>query len=291
MNSIKGSWAALVTPFDQNSRIDFLALKKLLNMHLTAGTDGLVICGTTGEAATLTFDEKKDLMNAVTSQIAGKIAIMLGTGSNDTRATCELTAKAAELGAEAVLIVTPYYNKPPQEGLKLHFKAAAAATSLPVVLYNVPGRTACNMLADTTLELAEISNIVAVKEASGNLDQVMEIIRRAPTGFTLLSGEDALNLPIMACGGAGTISVTANVAAKMMKQFNDAALSGDWNTARSIHFRLMDLHHGLFVETNPLPTKAALANMGLIEDFARLPLCRPSAKTRELMQKITIDLE
>lgn len=147
------------------------------------------------------------------------------------------------------------------------------------------------MLANTTLDLAKTSNIVAVKEASGNLDQVMEIIRRAPAGFTLLSGEDALNLPIMACGGAGTISVTANVAAKMMKQFNDAALSDDWNTARSIHFRLLDLHHGLFVETNPLPTKAALASMGLIEDYARLPLCRPLDITRELMQKITKSLE
>lgn len=139
MNSIKGSWAALVTPFDESGKIDFSGLEKLLNMHLTSGTDGLVICGTTGEAATLTFDEKKALMKAVTSQIAGKIAIMLGTGSNDTRTTCELTAKAADLGAESVLIVTPYYNKPTQEGLKLHFKAAAAATSLPVVLYNVPG--------------------------------------------------------------------------------------------------------------------------------------------------------
>ncbi len=291
MNSIKGSWAALVTPFTQDDQIDFAALDRLLDMHLAAGTDGLVICGTTGESATLSFDEKKALMKAVTGKVAGKISLMLGTGSNDTRATCELTAKAAELGAESVLIVTPYYNKPPQEGLKQHFKAAAATTRLPVVLYNVPGRTGCNMLADTTLELAEISNIVAVKEASGNLEQAMEIVRRAPAGFTLLSGEDALNLPIMACGGVGTISVTANVAPKLMKQFNDAALSGDWNTARTIHFRLLELHRGLFVETNPLPTKAALANRGLIKDFARLPLCRPSAKTLELMQKIATGLE
>jgi len=291
MKSIKGSWAALVTPFTENDEIDFAALDRLLDMHLAAKTDGLVICGTTGESATLSFDEKKALMKAVTGKITGKISIMFGTGSNDTRATCELTAKAAELGAESVLVVTPYYNKPPQEGLKQHFKAVAAATSLPLVLYNVPGRTGCNMLAETTLELAEISNIVAVKEASGNLDQAMEIIRRAPAGFTLLSGEDALNLPLMACGGVGTISVTANVAPKMMKQFNDAALSGDWNTARSIHFKLLALHRGLFVETNPLPTKAALAVRGLIDDFARLPLCQPSKKTHELMQKIAAGLE
>jgi len=291
MKSIKGSWAALVTPFTKNDQIDFAALDRLLDMHLAAKTDGLVICGTTGESATLSFDEKKALMKAVTAKVAGKIAIMFGTGSNDTRATCELTAKAAELGAESVLVVTPYYNKPPQQGLKQHFKAVAAVTSLPVVLYNVPGRTGCNMLADTTLELAEVSNIVAVKEASGNLDQAMEIIRRAPAGFTLLSGEDALNLPIMACGGVGTISVTANVAPKMMKQFNDAALSGDWNTARAIHFKLIDLHRGLFVETNPLPTKAALANRGLMDDFARLPLCQPSDITLELMKKISTGLE
>jgi len=291
MKSIKGSWAALITPFRQDDQIDFAALERLLDMHLAARTDGLVICGTTGESATLSFDEKKALMKTVTARIAGKISIMFGTGSNDTRATCELTAKAADLGAESVLVVTPYYNKPPQEGLKQHFRAVAAATSLPVVLYNVPGRTGCNMLADTTLELSAVSNIVAVKEASGNLDQAMEIIRRAPEGFTLLSGEDALNLPILACGGVGTISVTANVAPKLMKQFNDAALVGDWSTARQIHFKLLDLHRGLFVETNPLPTKAALAGRGLIEDFARLPLCRPSDKTRELMQKITAGLE
>ncbi|NLF98401.1 MAG: 4-hydroxy-tetrahydrodipicolinate synthase [Candidatus Riflebacteria bacterium] len=291
MNSIKGSWAALITPFTKNDQIDFAALERLLDMHLTAKTDGLVICGTTGESATLNFDEKKALMKAVTAKVAGKIAIMFGTGSNDTRATCELTEKAADLGAESVLVVTPYYNKPPQEGLKRHFKAVAASTSLPVVLYNVPGRTGCNMLADTTLELAEVSNIVAVKEASGNLEQAMEIIRRAPAGFTLLSGEDALNLPIMACGGVGTISVTANVAPKMMKQFNDAALKGDWNTARAIHFKLLELHRGLFVETNPLPTKAALTNRGLISDFARLPLCQPSAITLELMKKIATGLE
>ncbi|MBU1109004.1 MAG: 4-hydroxy-tetrahydrodipicolinate synthase [Candidatus Riflebacteria bacterium] len=291
MNSIKGSWVALVTPFGQDGQIDFAALEKLVSIHMAAKTDGLVICGTTGESATLCFDEKKALMQAVKRQIAGQIALMFGTGSNDTRATCELTNKAAELGAEAVLVVTPYYNKPTQEGLKLHFKAVAAETVLPVVLYNVPGRTGCNMIADTTLELAEVSNIVAVKEASGNLDQAMEIIRRAPPGFTLLSGEDALNLPIMACGGVGTISVTANVAPVLMKKFNDAALNGDWNTARAIHFKLLDLHRGLFVETNPLPTKAVLANRGLMTDLARLPLCQPTAKTRELMQKIAADLE
>jgi len=190
-----------------------------------------------------------------------------------------------------VLVVTPYYNKPPQEGLKIHYKAVAAATPLPVVLYNVPGRTGCNLLPDTVIDLAAEKNIVAVKEASGNLDQIMEIIRRAPAGFGVFSGDDALNLPIMACGGIGTISVTANVAPAMMKKFNDAALAGNWAEARVIHYRLLDLHRGLFIEANPLPAKAALANAGIIEDFARPPLCRPSAKAKELMIKLTTGLE
>ncbi len=287
----KGSWVALITPFTVNDKIDFKALTRLVDKQLQAHTDGIVICGTTGESATLSFDEKKSLMQAVKEQVGKRIPLMFGCGGNDTRAVVELTAKAAALGADCVLSVTPYYNKPPQEGLKLHFKAVAASTELPVVLYNVPGRTGCNMLPDTVLELAQIDNIVAVKEASGNLDQTMEIVRRMPDEFMLFSGEDALNLPIMACGGAGTISVTSNVAPALMKKFNDAALAQNWQEARTLHFRLLDLHHGLFVETNPLPTKAALAGLGLIEDYARLPLCRPSQKATDLMKKLIIGLE
>lgn len=290
-NFLRGSWVALVTPFGEDGKINFAAFEKLINLHLAAGTDGIVICGTTGEASTLTLDEKKDLMHITRDLTAGKVPIMFGSGGNDTRAVAGLTSRAAELGADAVLVVTPYYNKPPQEGLKMHYRAVAAATELPVILYNVPGRTGCNLLPETVVELAEVPNIVAVKEASGNLDQIMEIIRRVPDDFVVFSGDDGLNLPIMACGALGTISVTANVAPVMMKQFNDAALAGDWPRARAIHYRLLDLHRGLFVESNPLPVKAALANAGLIEDYTRPPLCRPSPRARELMIKLTTGLE
>ncbi|MDD2998072.1 MAG: 4-hydroxy-tetrahydrodipicolinate synthase [Candidatus Riflebacteria bacterium] len=288
---LRGSWVALVTPFTEDGKIDYKAFEKLITMQVAARTDGLLICGTTGEAVTLSFDEKKSLMQAAKELTAGKVPLMFGSGGNDTRAVADLTSKAASLGADAVLVVTPYYNKPPQDGLKIHYRAVSESTDLPVILYNVPGRTGCNMLPDTVLSLSEIPNIVAVKEASGNLEQVMEIIRRAPENFALFSGDDALNLPIMACGGVGTISVTANVAPFMMKKFNDAALSQDWQQARAIHYHLLELHRGLFVESNPLPAKAALANAGLMEDFTRPPLCRPSQKTHELMKKLTSGLE
>lgn len=288
---LRGSWVALVTPFTEDGKIDYKAFEKLITMQVAARTDGLLICGTTGEAVTLSFDEKKSLMQAAKELTAGKVPLMFGSGGNDTRAVVDLTSKAKSLGADAVLVVTPYYNKPPQDGLKIHYRAVSESTDLPVILYNVPGRTGCNMLPDTVLSLSEIPNIVAVKEASGNLEQVMEIIRRAPENFALFSGDDALNLPIMACGGVGTISVTANVAPFMMKKFNDAALSQDWQQARAIHYHLLELHRGLFVESNPLPAKAALANAGLMEDFTRPPLCRPSQKTHELMKKLTSGLE
>lgn len=290
-NFLKGSWVALITPFKDNNEIDFSAFDRLVQMHLEAGTDGILICGTTGEAVTLSFAEKAELMQRVRSLTSGKVPLMFGTGANDTRVAVDLTAKAADLGADAVLVVTPYYNKPPQAGLIEHFRAVAAATRLPVVLYNVPGRTGCNMLPETVLTLAEIDNIVAVKEASGNLDQTMEIVRRAPQDFSLFSGEDALNLAIMSCGGVGAISVTANVAPKMMKQFCDAALAADIGKARDIHFRLLDLHRNLFCETNPLPTKAALKIRGFINDQARLPLTRPTARAYEILQKTIAGLE
>ncbi len=288
---LKGSWVALVTPFKENLEIDFAAVEKLVDLHLRAGTDGLVICGTTGEAATLSFAEKTELMKQVRRFSRGKVPLMFGSGNNDTSSAADLTAKAQDLGADAVLVVTPYYNKPPQAGLVAHFNKVAAATALPVVLYNVPGRTGCNMLPETVLTLAEIPNIVAVKEASGNLDQTMEIVRRAPGGFALFSGEDGLNLPIMGCGGVGAISVTANVAPVMMKQFCDAALSGNWSKARELHYRLLDLHRNLFCETNPLPAKAALKRLGLIDDQVRLPLCRPSARAYEIISRTLPGLE
>lgn len=289
-NFIKGSWVALVTPF-KDGQVDFASVKKLVELHLNAGTDGLLICGTTGEAATMSFSEKKELMKVVVDEVKGRIPIMFGSGSNNTAQAEELTSKAEELGASAALVVCPYYNKPTQQGIKAHFRKVASATSLPVVLYNVPGRTGMNMLAETSLELAEISNITAIKEASGNLNQIMEIIKKAPEGFNVLSGDDALNLPIMACGAKGTISVTANVDPFKMKQFNDAALSANWDEARRIHYSLLDLHHGLFIESNPLPAKAAMTIKGYMDSEARLPLTRPSDSTTDFMKNLLKQLE
>jgi 4-hydroxy-tetrahydrodipicolinate synthase len=287
----KGSWVALVTPFDAELKIDFDAVERLLNMHLKSGTDGLLLCGTTGEAATMSFAEKAELIGFVKKKTEARLPIMFGTGSNDTKAAVELTGRAKDLGADAVLVVTPYYNKPPQKGLIDHYSEVAAATALPVILYNVPGRTGCNIQATTVLELAKIDNIIGVKEASGNLAQLMEIVKNCPDDFLVYSGEDALNLAIMACGGSGTISVTANVAPALMKKFNDFSLSGDFSSARQVHFQLLELHKNLFCETNPLPAKAALAEKGLIEDYVRLPLCRPDKKTRTLLQETSKNLE
>jgi len=281
----EGSWVALVTPF-ANGRIDRDALYKLLDMHLAAETDGLVVSGTTGESPTLGIEEKAHLMELVVERVAGKISIMLGTGGNNTASAIDLTRRAASLGAEAVLVVTPYYNKPPQGGLLVHFREIAACTNLPVVLYNVPGRTGVNMTATTTLELAKAQNIVGIKEASGNMEQVMDIIQTAPENFSVLSGEDSLNLAIMALGGRGTISVTANVAPKKMKSFVAAALSASWNEARKIHYELLDLHRAMFLEANPIPVKSALSLMGLIKDELRLPLIPASENTKEKLTKL-----
>ena len=289
-NFLKGSWVALITPF-KDGKIDYPAVEKLLDMHLKAKTDGILVCGTTGEAVTMSFEEKKELMAYVKKHLAGRTPIMFGSGSNCTKQACELTSKAKELGADAALVVVPFYNKPTQSGLKLHYKEVAASTDLPVVLYNVPGRTGCNMTAETTLELAQIENVKAIKEASGNLDQIQEIIRKSPEGFNLLSGDDGLNFQIMASGGKGTISVTANIAPAMMKKFNDACLNGDYKTALDIHYKLLDAHRGLFVEANPIPTKAALKEMGIICDEVRLPLSLPSALTQSLVKNLITDLE
>lgn len=282
----KGSWVALVTPFTNDGKIDFKALERLVEMHIAAKTDGIVVCGTTGEAATLSLEEKMELLSAVKSQLDQKTQIMFGTGSNDTKACIQLTEKASEMGVDSVLVVTPYYNKPTQSGLIEHYKAIAATTDLPIVLYNVPGRTACNMLPKTVLELSKVKNIVAVKEASGNLEQTMQIIKNAPADFMLFSGEDALNLPIMLCGGVGTISVTANIAPKMMKRFNDLALNLDFLEARAVHFALLDAHKALFMETNPIPAKAALSSVGIINNYCRLPLSTPTDDTTNKMKEI-----
>ena len=283
---LKGSWVAIITPFNKNLKIDFDSWNRLLDLHLAVGTDGIVVCGTTGEGATLDLDEKKELMKLAYKKLKGYCKLMFGAGSNDTTQACIMASEAASMGADAVLSVTPYYNKPPQAGLINHFKSIAEVTDLPVVLYNVPGRTGCNILPETVAELAEIKNICGIKEASGNINQIQKLISLLSCDFSVLCGEDALNLPAMACGAKGTISVTANVAPDLMKQFNDASLKGDWDTARKIHYKLLPLHNAMFVETNPLPAKAALSEMGLIKDYLRLPLCSANSKTHKLLKEI-----
>lgn len=283
---LKGSWVAIVTPFNENFKIDFDAWNNLLDFHLKNRTDGLVVCGTTGEGATLESEEKKELMILAQKKLKGQCKIMFGAGSNNTRQACELASVAASIGADAILSVTPYYNKPPQGGLISHFKAVAESTELPVILYNVPGRTGCNILPETVAELSQIRNINGIKEASGNIDQLQKIVSLVSRkDFYVFSGEDALNLPLMVCGAVGTISVTANIAPKLMKDFNDAALNGNWDKARQIHYELLPLHRVMFVETNPLPVKYALSKIGLIKNYLRPPLCQSSNKTNLLVSE------
>lgn len=283
---LRGSWVAIITPFNKNLRIDFDAWNRLLDLHLAAGTDGIVVCGTTGEGATLELEEKRELMKIARKKTDGLINLMFGAGSNDTTQACIQASEAASMGADAILSVTPYYNKPPQNGLITHFKSIAEVTDLPVVLYNVPSRTGCNLLPETVAELAQVKNICGIKEASGNLEQVQQIISLVPEDFAVFSGEDALNLPIMICGAAGTISVTANVAPDLMKHFNDACKRNDWEKARSIHYKLLPLHKAMFAETNPLPAKAALSEIGLISEYTRPPLCNANSDTHKLLNKI-----
>ncbi|MBI3038591.1 4-hydroxy-tetrahydrodipicolinate synthase [bacterium] len=287
--AFEGSWVALVTPFI-DGKIDCDGLSKLLDLHLDCGTDGIVVCGTTAESPTLSTDEKEFLMEFVAKRVSGRIPLMFGTGGNNTSSAVLLTKRAKDLGADAVLVVTPYYNKPTQGGLVSHFQCIAKATSLPVVLYNVPGRTGVNMLAKTTIELSKEGNIKAVKEASGNLDQMMDIISNAPAGFSLLSGDDAITLPIMALGGRGVISVSGNVAPREVKKLVSLALAGNWSGARDQHYKLLELNRAMFIETNPIPAKAALSMLGLIRDECRLPLVPAQPGTKAELKKILVQM-
>jgi 4-hydroxy-tetrahydrodipicolinate synthase len=287
----RGSTVALVTPFDENGDIDEDGMRRLVDWHIQEGTDVLLVCGTTGESATLTDAERFRAMEIVIQQAGGRVPVMCGTGTNSTRHSIELTRKAEELGADAVLLVCPYYNKPTQEGLYRHFSEVAAATSLPVVVYNVPGRTGTNISAETLLRLAEVPNIVGVKEASGNFSQIMEILRRRPSGFLVLSGDDALTLPMMALGADGVISVVANEVPGLFSRMVHAALEGDWKKAREIHFRLLPLMEANFIESNPIPVKAALAMMGRIREQYHLPLCPMKEENRQKLRSILRQLE
>lgn len=267
-----GSMVALATPMHADGSLDHDSLARLIEFHIENGTDAIVAVGTTGESATLDMKEHVDLLREVVERVRGRVPVIAGTGANCTREAIELTHCAMEAGSDACLLVTPYYNKPTQEGLYLHHKAIANAVPIPQILYNVPGRTACDMLPETVERLSAISNIVGIKEATGNLERGREILERCGDRLDLYSGDDATATELMLMGAKGDISVTANVAPRAMHDMCAAALRGDREQAHAINNRLMALHRDLFVESNPIPVKWALHEMGLIPPGIRLPL-------------------
>ena len=269
---LTGSFVAIVTPMFEDGRIDLARFKSLIDFHIAEGTDGIVVVGTTGESPTVNFDEHKDLIRKAVEYAGGRAPIVAGTGANSTAEAVELTQSAKAAGATACLSVVPYYNKPSQEGLYRHFRAIAEAVEIPTILYNVPGRTVADLANDTTLRLAQVPNIVGIKDATGNIERGTDLLNRLPASFGVYSGDDASGLALMLLGGHGVISVTANVAPRLMHEMCVAARAGDVRRARAINARLLGLHQKLFVEANPIPVKWAVAQLGLIGPGIRLPL-------------------
>ena len=281
---LQGSLVAIVTPMHQDGSLDLNALRALIDFHIEQGTDGIVIVGTTGESPTVNFDEHCLLIKTAVEQSAGRVPVIAGTGANSTTEAIELTSAAKSLGANACLLVAPYYNKPSQEGLYQHFRAAAEAVDIPQILYNVPGRTGCDIVNDTVLRLVQIPNIVGIKDATGNIERGTDLLLRAPADFAVYSGDDATAMSLMLLGGRGVISVTANVAPKLMREMCVAAMAGDAKTARSINAKLFALHQKLFVEANPIPVKWVLEQMQLIGTGIRLPLTPLAAQHHETLR-------
>jgi 4-hydroxy-tetrahydrodipicolinate synthase len=269
---IKGSLVAVVTPMFEDGRLDFARFKSLIDWHVAEGTDGIVVVGTTGESPTVDFDEHKELIRVAVAHTAGRIKVIAGTGANSTAEAIELTESAKQAGADACLSVAPYYNKPTQEGLYRHYRAIAEAVDIPNILYNVPGRTVVDIVNDTTLRLAQIPNIVGIKDATGNMERGSDLLRRAPRDFAIYSGDDASGLALMLLGCHGVISVTNNVAPRAMSEMCKAVFAGDLKRARELNNKLLLLHQRLFVEANPIPVKWAVEQLGLIESGIRLPL-------------------
>ena len=282
---ITGSLVAIVTPMLEDGRLDIPRFKSLIDWHIAEGTDGIVVVGTTGESPTVGFDEHKELIHVAVAHAAGRIPIVAGTGANSTAEAIELTESAKRAGAAACLSVVPYYNKPTQEGLYRHFKAIAETVDIPNILYNVPGRTVADLANETTLRLAQIPNIVGVKDATANIERGTDLAKRAPEGFAVYSGDDASGLALMLMGGHGIISVTANVAPRLMHEMCAAALAGELARARDCNYKLLGLHKHLFVEANPIPVKWAVAQLGLIEGGIRLPLTPLSAQFQETVRE------
>ncbi|NOS98498.1 MAG: 4-hydroxy-tetrahydrodipicolinate synthase [Methylotenera sp.] len=281
---LQGSLVAIVTPMFEDGRLDIPSLNALIDFHIEQGTDGIVIVGTTGESPTVDFDEHCLLIKTAVSQVAGRVPAIAGTGANSTKEAIALTQKAKALGVDACLLVAPYYNKPTQEGLYQHFMAVANAVDIPQILYNVPGRTGCDITNDTTIRLAAHKNIVGIKDATGGIERGTDLILRAPKDFAILSGDDATAMSLMLLGGKGVISVTANVAPKLMHEMCVAAVAGDTIKAREINAKLFPLHQKLFVEANPMPVKWVLAQMGLIKTGIRLPMVQMSAQYHDVLR-------
>ena len=281
----KGSLVAIVTPMDEEGGLDLERFRSLLDFHIDQGTDGVVVVGTTGESPTVDFDEHHLLMRAAVDHVAGRIPVIAGTGANSTREAIDLSIYAKDSGVDACLSVAPYYNKPTQEGLYQHFKAIAEAVEIPHILYNVPGRTVADIHNNTALRLAQIPNIIGIKDATGDIGRGSDLLSRAPSGFSIYSGDDVSALALLLLGCHGVISVTANVAPKMMHEMCIAAFSGKLNTARTLNNKLLRLHIDLFVEANPIPVKWAAAQMGLIGSGIRLPLTPLSAQYHQLIRE------
>ncbi|MES2546951.1 MAG: 4-hydroxy-tetrahydrodipicolinate synthase [Pseudomonadota bacterium] len=281
---LQGSLVAIVTPMFDDGSLDLDALRKLIDWHIDAGTDGIVIVGTTGESPTVDIGEHCLLIKTTVEQVAGRVAVIAGTGANSTREAIELTQNAKDLGANACLLVAPYYNKPTQEGLYQHYAAVAAAVDIPQILYNVPGRTGCDISNDTVIRLSAISNIVGIKDATGGIERGTDLLLRVPEGFAVYSGDDATGMALMLLGAYGVISVTANVAPALMRQMCVAAMAGDVKTACEINAKLFALHQKLFVEANPIPAKWVLQQMGLIKTGIRLPMVNLSAQYHDVLR-------
>ena len=283
-----GAIVAIVTPF-RNGKVDEEALRRLIEEQIAGGTDGIAPCGTTGESTTLSHEEHDRVIEITVEAVKKRVPVIAGTGSNSTAEAIRLTKHAWKAGADAALIVCPYYNRPTQEGLYLHYRAIAEEVPIPIIIYNIPGRTGTNMLTETLARLAEIPNIVGVKEASGSLKQMSDVVRLCGPDFSVLSGDDIFTLGLLAIGGKGVISVISNVVPQDMAAMVDAFAAGDLSKARSLHHRISPLIDALFIETNPIPVKAALAMMGKIAYELRLPLCRLAEKNEAALKKVMQD--
>ena len=284
----RGSMVALVTPF-KDGNVDEPALRALIEAQIDGGTDVLVPCGTTGECATLSHAEHEQVISITVEQAKGRARVIAGTGSNCTQEAIRLSRHAQSVGADACLSVTPYYNKPTQDGLYHHYQAIARACDLPIILYNVPGRTSVNLLPETVARLSGIDTIVGIKEASGNMQQVSDVIALCPDNFAIISGDDLITKPMLAVGAVGVISVTANLVPQDMSAMIDAFFAGDHDRAKALHYKLRPLHHAMFLETNPLPVKAALAMLGRCQNEFRLPLTPMSTGAQAKLRQAMLD--